>query len=295
MFPSLTRTSSPPPSAFFYEQAAAAADVASLALRLGTRIDAVVGHSLGGKIALQMLQSQVLWPAFASPSAMRARAVLPPTVERHVEVVLLDTVPGTWDQEANDTDPDSILRIMDFLNSHPLPVLDRRVLVKALAEAGFSDSVQQWLSANLRPLPRDEVPMGAKRAYTWKFDPKTAKALLDDHLVTDLWDMVARPPSFANVNLVLAEQSSRWSCDSNRRHLKDVPRDRLYSVDAGHWVHVDNPEETTDLLAMLLGKADVGSAQRRHVSPPIITDDALTSLGLLSTGLMLNASAEAYA
>ena len=63
---------------------------------------------------------------------------------------MLDAMPGTWNMSAGDKDPDGVLKVMSFLANTPLPIPDRHWLKKALAEAGFTPLVVEWLAANLK-------------------------------------------------------------------------------------------------------------------------------------------------
>lgn len=75
----------------------AAGDVADLTSQLAVPIDAIVGHSLGGKIALQVL----------ADGAVNQNSLL--------QAVIVDTIPGCWDQERNDSDKDGITRVFNFI------------------------------------------------------------------------------------------------------------------------------------------------------------------------------------
>ncbi len=91
-------------------------------------VDAIVGHSLGGKVALDVLSrdaSSAVGPNGVSPDGLT--------------VVALDAIPGKWDA-LQYQDRDSIVDIMRFIKGFPVPS-DRRTLKAKLEERGFSASV----------------------------------------------------------------------------------------------------------------------------------------------------------
>jgi pimeloyl-ACP methyl ester carboxylesterase len=122
-------------------------DVIALANHLHTPIDGIIGHSLGGKIAVQMLNQNPTSPpcprlhALPTPHKHDAAPPRHPNQQRKdnkVKFVILDALPGTWDQAGGDSDADGVLKVMAFLESTPLPIPDRRWLKQALHQAGFT-------------------------------------------------------------------------------------------------------------------------------------------------------------
>lgn len=122
-------------------------DVISLARHLHTPIDGIIGHSLGGKIALQLVNQHSMSPPCPRPHPLPTPHKHDAAPPRHpnqqkkcnkVKIVVLDALPGTWDQAAGDHDADGVLKVMAFLESTPLPIPDRRWLKQALNQAGFT-------------------------------------------------------------------------------------------------------------------------------------------------------------
>lgn len=205
---------------------ACAHDVLRLADSLNRPMDAVIGHSLGGKVALAMLREPSCESVVGSDGT---------------SVALVDTVPGTWDQSAMDTDKTSVLRILDFVSAmNKLPVFPTQRQVMEFARGkdwGFSDPMARFLAWN--------VVLDENRHPKWRFCTETASALLRDHLANDMWSTVVSPPPFAKVELIVATESSRWSIPANHKRLDQLRATTtavpVHEIRSGHWVHVDNP------------------------------------------------------
>jgi hypothetical protein len=112
-------------------------------------------------------------------------------------------------------------------------------------------SLCSWLASSFKRV--------AANHHEWRFDPDSASALLQDHMDTDMWCAVHRPPPWCRaVHCVVATRNSRWSAPAQAAHLEDLrasssqSRTSVHFVDAGHWVHVDRAEDTAAIVAMAL-------------------------------------------
>lgn len=198
--------------------ATAASDLA----RLGSSgklppVRAVIGHSLGGKVALQLARSGEL---------------------ELQQVWALDSNPGAQNPEL----AHEIRRVVEAVRRVPLPIASRNTALLALEQAGLSKPLAQWMSTNLK---RDG------EHYRWTFDLDAVLALLADYFEQDLWPYLEAPKSLPDLHLVVAERSDRWSADMKERlsHLERLSHVKVHELaDSGHWVHVDNP---AGLLAIL--------------------------------------------
>lgn len=196
-------------------------DLRDLAASLGSEPEVVIGHSFGGKVALAYARDYG-----AAPSALQ-------------EVWTLDSNPG-----AQEPSPDhEVLRVLTALRSTPGPFATRDEAVRALRDdRGLSSGLAQWLTTNLER--RDE-------AYVWRFDLDAIAELLEDYFRQDLWPYLEGSRGAPWHHLVVAERSDRWT-GSMRERVRSLPREASVTLhelpDAGHWVHVDNPD---GLLAML--------------------------------------------
>ncbi len=203
--------------------AACADDLRRLAEQLDAPIEVVIGHSFGGKVALEL--------GARAPEELSTVFVLDASPERHA--VLPDA-----DHE--------VRTVMAALRAVPLPLARRNDLLPHLAAAGLPLSIQRWMTTNLRE---------GDRGLVWTFDIDAALAMLEDYFRTDSWGpLVTTNPSAPAVHLVRAGRSDRWTGEVIRK-LDELPPSARGSVhvlpNAGHWVHVDNPKGLTDLLVRM--------------------------------------------
>jgi esterase len=201
---------------------ACARDVARLAHTLGEPPRAVIGHSFGGKIALRYA---ALFPA-------------------HLEAVWsLDSPPGPWRRGA---DGGEIRRLMDTIRALPMPAASRKRVRAHFSASGFDRSVAGWMSTNVH-----QVEGGVR----WRFDLGVVEALMADYAATDVWDVVERPGGRVSPHIVLAGAGARWSAADRRRLLAAGSTTVHLLPDAGHWVHVDDPQGVLRALGATLGSA----------------------------------------
>lgn len=212
--------------------ASAASDVVALCRHLGVRPRAVVGHSWGGKVMLEL--------------ALRARGD-----NDGVDLaVIVDAPPGTrtFGQHREEID-----RVVAAVAAVPLPVPSRKVLVEQLRAAGLSEPIAQWMTTNLEPDPSSTT--GGLR---WKFQLDAISAMLEDFGALDLWPALrahAATGELPDVVFVRGGRSDRWSVDEAER-LRAAVDDGVV-VDhvlekAGHWVHTDDPAGLLAIVAPLL-------------------------------------------
>lgn len=192
--------------------AACADDLAALAAQVGAP-SVVVGHSFGGKVAL----------AYAQAHGAGLDAVW-----------VLDAIPGPVDLEDGDVD-----RVVAALRDVPMPVARRNDVHAALIARGFTEAIAAWMTTNVHPVPG---------GYGWRFDLDAIAAMLASYERLDLWPFLNE--TRLDVRIVRAERSDRWTPRELAPFADAPPNVRLVPLaDAGHWVHVDNPEGLHDLLA----------------------------------------------
>lgn len=204
----------PPPNTL----AACAADLSALAVALGWAPEVVIGHSFGGKVAIEYARQ--------APAALE-------------QVWVLDAVPGTQDGLGGS----EITRVIAAVRSVPMPAASRRDVVSFLGErAGLSSGVAEWMSTNLK---RDG------QGYSWVFDLDAIEALMADYFRVDQWPFLGEPRDRPEFRLIVAERSDRWT-PALRERARALPLEARVVYHelprSGHWVHVDNPD---GLLALL--------------------------------------------
>ena len=197
---------------------ACAADLHALATSIGVRPDVAIGHSFGGKVALR-------WGALEEAAGRPVGRVW-----------ALDVPPGKPDLPLALSS--EVVRVVSALRTLPQPLSRRDEVVTRLGALGFSPMLGQWMTTNLR---------GVDGGYVWRFDLDGIEAMLRDYATVDAWPWLESRERRARVDVVRAGRSERWSDGELARfepanvHLHVMP-------DAGHWVHVDDPDGLHALL-----------------------------------------------
>lgn len=196
--------------------AACADDLRALFAELGG-VEAIAGHSFGGKVALAtraLMQPRQTWVLDASPSAAGAAAAAPSTVMEVLE--LMERAPRGW------------ARREDF--------------VASVIRAGHDEGLARWLAMSLQPEPGGTLAL--------RFDFAALREMLASYRATDLWGALEAPGG--EVEVVVAERSSAVSAADRGRLAAAPPHVHVHPVDAGHWLHIEAPAAVVDLLASRL-------------------------------------------
>lgn len=203
--------------------AACAADLDALAAHLGLDVRVAIGHSFGGKVALA-------WGA-----AREARGL---PVNR---VWALDVPPGRPDLKL--ALQSEVVAVVAALRDVPLPLPKRESVLTELGSRGFSPGLAQWMTTNLRHADGG--------GFVWRFDLDGVEAMLRDYAATEAWPWLESAARGADVHVVRAARSDRWS-EAELARFQGPARLHLHVLaDAGHWLHVDNPD---GLHRLLLGE-----------------------------------------
>ena len=202
--------------------ASAADDLTTLALHTGFP-EVVLGHSLGGKLALE-------WTSSLPSSAANARPC----------AILLDSSPG-----AVTGDPHHTGHVLETVRSLPAVFASRSELQELLA-GRLSPALASWLASSLVPVHVGGSPLGPLR---FSFHLPGAEALYEDYKRQDLFDVLR---STDNAHLVMAGKSGGWEGKDVAEQLARMPRERLHVLpEAGHWLHASHPRELAELIAPL--------------------------------------------
>ena len=209
---------------------------------------AVLGHSLGGKIALRALSK-------AQKSKALSKDAKDAKDAPRAQFWTLDTVPSGV---ATASDPHGVRRVLDAVASLPREFASRDALRLALAssnekKASFPRDLVDWLGTNLAPV---DARLGASSPLRWVFDIQGVAALYDAYEREDEEALAAcvDPPPSHETRVVRAARSERWD-DGVVRALESASaapgaRVRFHVLrDAGHWLHVDNPDGLRALIA----------------------------------------------
>lgn len=207
--------------------AAAAGDLVPLVEQLmhvhGRPVAGVLGHSFGGKVAIL--------------GAAALRAAGHPVDELWV----IDAPPGPR-TEPRDLTTDQVIATLADL---PLRHDSRSAFVDALITRGITKPTAQWLATNL------VAAVGG--GWSFALDLERISALLRDFAAIDTWPtLLAEARAGTKASLILGARSQAVfgaELERARAAAQTGELELAFVVDAGHWVHVDNPSGLLDLLA----------------------------------------------
>lgn len=217
-----------------HDMSTAARDLADLVKARGWAWpDVVVGHSMGGKVALDFAES-------CSRGDYGESADLPK------QLWVLDSVPG---QVETDNSDGEVERVLQTLASLPSSLPSRKWVVDHMINLGFSKSLSEWIGSNLK---KDNEHV------TWAFDLQAAIDMFNSYRERSYWTLLENPPKGLDIAIVQAELSDRWLSDdvqrlkalSRRESKPDAGKVSLHVLpNSGHWVHVDNPKGLLEIMA----------------------------------------------
>jgi pimeloyl-ACP methyl ester carboxylesterase len=95
--------------------------------------------------------------------------------------------------------------------------------------------------------------------YALRLDLLAIRAMLLDYYERDLWGVLETPGAAAALGLVIAGRASVFDEAARERAARAAATNPSLAVtvlhDAGHWLHVDDPEGTVAALAGVLERA----------------------------------------
>lgn len=195
----------------------AARDVVSTLSERGMRASAVLGHSFGGKVGLEVSRQLAL--SESGPLD---------------HLFVIDSTPGARPDYRGSS---GVRNIVELLAELPDEFPDRNAFTAWITERGVDRPTAMWLAMNVRPLPNTT-------RFVFRIDVPAARAMMEDYFHRDLWPVLESPPSpTTRVHLIAGERSQVLDADDlnrARRIQSGVSADVV--AGAGHWVHVDAPE-----------------------------------------------------
>ena len=202
--------------------AACAQDLESTFEEVGIWPAAIAGHSFGGKVVLH-------WSH---------RSERPPQ-----ECWVLDSPPGLRNH-GHDPGERMIGRVIDAMERTALPAQERGDVIDDLVEQGVPPGVSTWLTTNL-------TRAAGEPGYTWRIDLSAIRGLLDGYFRLDGWPLIEALGSSTQVHLVQGDRSDRWTGEELARVTQAAQERHVFDhvvPDAGHWLHVDNPNGLMDVM-----------------------------------------------
>jgi esterase len=165
----------------------------------------VVGHSLGGRVALAL-------------SRLEPEAV--------ARVSLLDIAPGPIATAQSES-----TRVLEILLRAPAQAADRRAMRAELVGQGLSGALADWLLMNVDPRPEGGVQ--------WRFDREALAAFHGRVNGEDLWEALAALGPRARC---LRAGRAHYVSDQDVARMEALGCTVDTLPDAGHYVHVDAPD-----------------------------------------------------
>lgn len=190
----------------------AARDVERLMATLPGPTGAVLGHSFGGKVAVALLEHA-----------------------RIDELFVVDSLPGARPDRRGS---EGTIAVLSMLTALPPRFDSRDAFIEHAMREGTSEPVAKWLAMNV-----DRADDG----YRFGLDVARIDALLSDYFARDLWPLLDPPPAGTRAHLVIGGRSTVFS-PSDLAHARALAARHPEAVtvhvleQAGHWVHVDDPE-----------------------------------------------------
>ncbi|MCA9532028.1 MAG: alpha/beta hydrolase [Myxococcales bacterium] len=210
----------------------AARDLLAFDALLGLPVRGVLGHSFGGKVAMQYAIDR------SDPLDTLVVVDSSPSRERDVDA------PAALATDAETPRVQETAHILQTLRSLRFPLPSREAFIQGLEAAGLSRPIALWLAMNLRRTPDGQ--------RDFPLDLDEIEALLASYYATDTWAAVERPRGRGQVHLIAGGRSSVLSpADLARVELAAREHDGVHLhviPEAGHWVHVDAPDALHGLL-----------------------------------------------
>lgn len=202
--------------------AAAAGDVQELVATLeassASRVRGVLGHSFGGKIALELAR------------------------QREGDLDQLFVIDSTPSARPSGRGSESTQHIVDLLADLPTEFPDRKAFTAWIEARGVSRPTAMWLAMNVRPLPNTT-------RFVFRVDVAGIRAMLHDYFQVDLWDVLERPRGVGMRSHLIVGGRSDIVDTSDRERAKRCPHTTLDVIEeADHWVHVDAPDALRTLV-----------------------------------------------
>ncbi|XP_042440182.1 protein ABHD11-like isoform X1 [Zingiber officinale] len=195
--------------------------------------DVVLGHSMGGKVALQFAAS-------CAHGDYGESAIMPK------QLWVLDSVPG--EVNSNETSGE-VEKVLQTLQDLPSPLPSRKWVIDHMLSLGFSKMLSNWIGSNLN---------NDGEHVEWAFDLQACIDMFNSYREESYWSLLESPPNELEIAIVRAENSDRWPEHVVNRlnHLSQkrrVPKEGKVSFHllpkSGHWVHVDNPKGLLEIVA----------------------------------------------
>lgn len=187
----------------------------------GVEANGIVGHSFGGKVALEYARSHALSHLF-----------------------LVDSNPGA---RLDARGSEGTVKVLEMLENLPATFPTRQAFTDHVLAQGHGLPIAQWLAMNL---DRDG------EVFRFGLDVAAIRELLTDYFARDLWS-VLETPSATRFVVILGGTSNVFDA-ADRERLAGIASKNanveMHVVEgAGHWVHAEAPDELHQILVNATG------------------------------------------
>jgi esterase len=199
-----------------------AEDITQIELDISRPIRGVIGHSFGGKVALQY-------------GAMVKE-------DRPLSLWCLDSVPDSGSTITNGVSK-QVQDVLAAIEKTPDGLESRLAVRTSLREYGLPEAIVRWLATSLTE---------NEGVWTWQYHMAGIRDMLSDYYSSNLYPLLDGLPSSVEAHFVAAERSPVWRerqieklnrfCQKPNIHFHQLP-------DAGHWLHVDNSMGLIEMIA----------------------------------------------
>ncbi|XP_024967398.1 protein ABHD11-like [Cynara cardunculus var. scolymus] len=217
-----------------HDIANAARDVANLFKSLNRAWpDVVIGHSLGGKVALQYALS-------CAQGDYGDSAHLPK------QLWVLDIIPGRMENKSLN---EELVKALHTLQTLPSQIPSREWLVDHMVNLGFSKFLSEYVSSNLKKSGEHE---------TFSFSIEGVIQMFKSVRDTDYWPLLEQPPKGIEIAIVRTESRLTWDPDVVERLERLTKRENDLSSGkvsvhvvprSGHWIYKDEPQRLLEIMA----------------------------------------------
>lgn len=188
----------------------AARDLEALSGVVDGPVEAIYGHSFGGKVAL----------AYAEHGQPELR-----------RVTTFDSSPGAVVQiERGGRSTDGVVSMLERL---PRRYASRQEFVDRVVAEGQTQVLAQWLAMN--------VERSDEGDYELTLDVPSVRDMIEDYYVRDYWHVVEGGRPGLEIDLVVSGRSTVYS-DADIERARAAADDVLVLPDASHWLHVDSKD-----------------------------------------------------
>lgn len=204
-----------------YSLAQCALDLCQLETHLGRNIKGALGHSFGGKVALEWMHKRNQ------------------DSDGPEQIWMLDSPPNA---RPDGRGSEEVLRVLSTLASIGTTFESRADFIDALRNKSISEGTARWLATNLKR---------GENGFTFGINLNHIDSLLDTYFARDGWEVIHQHMD-VDIHLVAGDRSTVMNAsqvDRAKAEAASLPNFAFHNVeDAGHWLHVDNP---TALLRLL--------------------------------------------